>query len=96
MCDDAHQPLSFASYEVIIPSPGISSSHPIYKTGKVMSELDFAYQFLPKDFQIVSVTGTDGKSTTAWIMYNILDKEFSVKKSVYLSGNFEIPFSATV
>lgn len=61
-----------------------------------MCELDFAYQFLPKDFQIVSITGTDGKSTTAWIMYNILEKEFSVKKGVYLSGNFDIPFSATV
>lgn len=61
-----------------------------------MCELDFAYQFLPRGFQIVSITGTDGKSTTAWIMYNILEKEFSVKKSVYLSGNFDIPFSATV
>jgi UDP-N-acetylmuramoylalanine-D-glutamate ligase len=29
-------------------------------------------------------------------MYNILEKEFSVKKSVYLSGNFDIPFSATI
>ena len=29
-------------------------------------------------------------------MYNILEKEFSVKKPVYLSGNFDIPFSATV
>ena len=96
MCDDTNHPLSFASYDVIIPSPGIPSSHPIYKTGKVMCELDFAYQFLPKDFQIISITGTDGKSTTAWIMYNILDKEFSVKKPVYLSGNFDIPFSTTI
>ncbi len=96
ICDDTSQPDSYIPYEVIIPSPGIPSSHPIYQTGKVMSELDFAYQFLPRDFQIISVTGTDGKSTTAWIMYNILEKEFSVKKSVYLSGNFDIPFSETV
>jgi UDP-N-acetylmuramoylalanine-D-glutamate ligase len=61
-----------------------------------MGELDFAYQFLPPDFHIISVTGTDGKSTTAWIMYSILEKGFSVKKPVYLSGNFDIPFSATV
>ncbi len=61
-----------------------------------MCELDFAYQFLPRDFQIISVTGTDGKSTTAWIMYSILEREFSVKKGVYLSGNFDVPFSATV
>lgn len=96
ICDDNSMPESYDAYEFIIPSPGIPSSHLIYKTGKVMCELDFAYQFLPKDFQIVSITGTDGKSTTAWIMYNILEKEFSVKKSVYLSGNFDIPFSSTV
>lgn len=96
ICDDTTQPTSYDAYEMIIPSPGIPSFHPIYKTGKVMCELDFAYQFLPKDFQIVSITGTDGKSTTAWIMYNILEKEFSVKKPVYLSGNFDIPFSSTV
>lgn len=29
-------------------------------------------------------------------MYNILEKEYSVKKPVYLSGNFDIPFSGTV
>jgi UDP-N-acetylmuramoylalanine--D-glutamate ligase len=96
ICDDSTQPASYNAYEVIIPSPGVPASHPIYKTGKVMCELDFAYQFLPKGFQIISITGTDGKSTTAWIMYNILEKEFSVKKPVYLSGNFDIPFSSTV
>jgi UDP-N-acetylmuramoylalanine-D-glutamate ligase len=45
---------------------------------------------------MIAITGTDGKSTTAWIAYSILEKEFSVKKPVYLSGNFDIPFSETV
>ncbi|MBC7503892.1 UDP-N-acetylmuramoyl-L-alanine--D-glutamate ligase [Candidatus Gracilibacteria bacterium] len=96
ICDDETPPNSYDDYEFIIPSPGIPETHPIYATGRVMCELDFAYQFLPRDFQIISVTGTDGKSTTSWIMYSILEREFSVKKSVYLSGNFDIPFSATV
>jgi UDP-N-acetylmuramoylalanine--D-glutamate ligase len=96
ICDDEAPPSSYDAYEVIIPSPWIPETHPIYATGRVMCELDFAYQFLPPDFQIISVTGTDGKSTTAWIMYSILEKEFSVKKPVYLSGNFDIPFSSTV
>ncbi len=94
--DDSNTPTGYDAYEVIIPSPWVPESHPIYATGRVMCELDFAYQFLPNGFQIISITGTDGKSTTAWIMYNILEKEFSVKKSIYLSGNFDIPFSATV
>lgn len=96
MIDDSDGVTSFEKYEVIIPSPGVPGTHPIYATGKVLAELDFAYQFLPEKFQIVSITGTDGKSTTAWITYNILQKEFFGKKSVYLSGNFDIPFSATV
>lgn len=81
---------------MIIPSPGRPSSHLIYQTGKVIAELDFAYQFLPKNFQLIAVTGTDGKSTTSWILYSILEKEYFGKKSVYLSGNFDLPFSATL
>lgn len=96
MIDDSDAVIAFEKYEVIIPSPGVPGTHRIYKTGKVLAELDFAYQYLPKGFQIISITGTDGKSTTSWIAYNILQKEFFGKKSVYLSGNFDIPFSATV
>lgn len=96
LCDDSDEIFDFSEFEAIIPSPWIPSSHRIYKTGKVVSELDFAYQFLPKNFQIFSVTGTDWKSTTAWILYSILQKYFFDKKKVFLSGNFEIPFSATV
>lgn len=96
MLDDTDNVTDFSKYDVIIPSPGIPGTHPVYQTGKVLAELDFAYQFLPKGFQIVSITGTDGKSTTSWIVYNILQKEFFGKKYIYLSGNFDIPFSATV
>lgn len=108
-CDDASRPISYDMYDSIIPSPWIPESHEIYSTGKVVSELDFAYHFLPKGFKTFSVTGTDWKSTTSWILYNILEKEFSVKencnindtnksydKNVYISWNFDIPFSSTV
>lgn len=96
MVDDSDGVTDFSSYEAIIPSPWVPGTHPIYATGKIISELDLAYEFLPKDFEIVSITGTDGKSTTTWMMYNILEKEYSVKKPIFLSGNFDIPFSATV
>jgi UDP-N-acetylmuramoylalanine--D-glutamate ligase len=94
--DDSDILASYDKYEVIIPSPWIPSSHQIYTTGKVLAELDFAYRYMPKGFQVISVTGTDGKSTTSWIAYSILQKEFFGKKSIYLSGNFDIPFSETV
>lgn len=96
VCDDTDVPDTYDAYEAIVPSPGIPGTHAIYSTGKVVSELDFAYRYLPQGFRIISITGTDGKSTTSWIMYNILEKEYSVNKSVYLSGNFDVPFSTTV
>jgi UDP-N-acetylmuramoylalanine-D-glutamate ligase len=95
MKDDKDDISDFSAYEIIIPSPGIPPTHRIYTTGKILGELDFVYQFLPKNFKIISITGTDGKSTTAWIMYNILRQEFGNDK-VFLSGNFEIPFAATL
>ncbi len=93
--DDSDWLTSFDAYDAIVPSPGIPSSHSVYKTGKVKSELDFAYEFLPANFTIIAVTGTDGKSTTSWLLYSLLLAEFGEEK-VYLSGNFDIPFSETV
>lgn len=83
-------------YEAIIPSPWVPWNHKIYETGKIISELDFFSRYLPSGFRTIAITGTDGKSTTSWIMYNILEKEFFGKKSVYLSGNFDIPLSQTL
>jgi UDP-N-acetylmuramoylalanine--D-glutamate ligase len=96
ICDDTNPPTSYDDYEAIIPSPGVPSYHAIYEIGKVISELDFACKYLPSGFQTIAVTGTDGKSTTSWILFSILQKEYFGKKSIYLSGNFDIPFSATL
>lgn len=96
MVDDADNLSSFDKYVGIIPSPWIPATHPVYKTGKVMAELDFAYQFLPRGFRIFAVTWTDGKSTTAWILYSILEKMWIGKRKTYISGNFDDPFSTTV
>lgn len=93
--DDADNIVDFSRYSAIIPSPGIAPSHRIYATGKIVGELDFIYPFLPKGFKILAVTGTDGKSTTAWILYELLRQEYG-EDQVFLSGNFDVPFSETV
>jgi UDP-N-acetylmuramoylalanine-D-glutamate ligase len=74
LCDDSYPPESFDDYSAIIPSPGIPSSHRVYQSDKVISELDFLSRFVPKGFQIHAVTGTDGKSTTSWILYHFLSQ----------------------
>lgn len=50
---------------------------------------------MPEGFKILSITGTDGKSTTAWILYKLLVTAYG-ENQVFLSGNFEIPLSETV
>lgn len=57
--DDSDALDNFDVYTTIVPSPGIAPSHPIYRTGKIVGELDFVYDSLPKGFKIISITGTD-------------------------------------
>lgn len=96
LIDDDDKISDFSEFEAIIPSPGIPGTHPIYVTGKVIAELDFAFQFLPTNFRIFAISGTDGKSTTTFILYSILEKYYFGKRKIFLSGNFEVPFSETV
>ena len=93
--DDADVDVDFSQYNAIIPTPGVSPSNRIYQSDKILSEMDFAARYLPKGFKTVCITGTDGKSTTAWIVYKLLCSEYGENK-VFLSWNFEIPFSETV
>lgn len=48
ICDESDAPASFDEFSSIIPSPGIPSSHRVYQTDKVVSELDFLSRFVPK------------------------------------------------
>ena len=93
--DDADENVDFSLYNTIIPTPGVSPNNRIYKSDKILSEMDFAARYLPKGFKTICVTGTDGKSTTAWILYKLLCSEYG-EGQVFLSGNFEVPFSETV
>jgi UDP-N-acetylmuramoylalanine--D-glutamate ligase len=63
-------------YDMVITSPGFPPDRPVYrllqKMGMVIiDEIDFVYQQL-MDPKIIAVTGTNGKSTTAALISNIL------------------------
>lgn len=93
--DDSDADFSPSEYAAVIPTPGVPPTNRAHSGDNVLSELDFAHRYLPKGFKIVSVTGTDGKSTTAWILFELFRREYGDDKA-FLSGNFEIPFSETV
>lgn len=48
LCDESDAPESFEDFTHLIPSPGIPSSHRIYESDKVISELDFLSKYIPK------------------------------------------------
>lgn len=82
--------------EGVVLSPGVPLTHPAVidakKNGlKVLSEVEFALSFFSG--KIVSITGTNGKSTTASMTYHIF------KKSGYrvaLAGNIGHPVSDVI
>ncbi len=82
----------------LILSPGIPRTHPVLKSfkGEIISEIEFSYQCLLKDFvsekktRIISLTGTNGKTTTV----SFLDQ--CLKKSSYThftGGNIGTPLA---
>lgn len=86
----------------IIISPGIHPRHDIYINygKKILSELNFLGMMLPvfgfwRNIVTIWITGTNGKSTTAWIAYNILKKNLS-DHDVYLCGNFKPSLSQQI
>lgn len=65
------------TFDILIKSPGIPDSHELVKAAKaahvlVISEIEVAYQMMPKYKKIIAVTGTNGKTTTTTLITRIL------------------------
>lgn len=95
ICDDSDAPEDLSTFESIIPSPWIPGSHRVYNEPNVICELDFVSQYIPDGFKKISVTGTDGKSTTCHMITQLL-KHSVGGIPVYLTGNSDTPFSQTL
>ncbi len=82
-------------FERIIISPGIPLNHPILKKLEenekiITSELDLGFNYIKG--KIIGITGTNGKTTTSYIIYNIL-KNSEKEEKVYLAGNIGEPLT---
>lgn len=81
------------TFDYIIKNPGIRNDHKYVKLARklnipVINEVEFAYHLLPKNVKIIAITGTNGKTTTTTLTYNILKKGL---KNVHLAGNIGYP-----
>ena len=66
-----------SSWDIIIKNPAIMSTSPLIKKCedlnlRVENEIEVSYHFLPKNITIIGVTGSNGKTTTVTIIYNML------------------------
>lgn len=82
-----------ASFNYVVKNPGIKLDHPVCLKANdlnipVINELEVAYHYLPKNVKIVGITGSNGKTTTTTLTYNILK---SAGLPVHLGGNIGYP-----
>ena len=85
------------SFDCLIKNPGVPIDHKyVLKARKlgieVMNEVEMTYRLLPDDVKIIAITGTNGKTTTTTLTYEIMKKAYGEK--VFLAGNIGYPFSS--
>lgn len=87
-----------SSFDYVIKNPGIRNDHKYVMLAKklnilVINEVEFAYHLLPK-VKLIAITGTNGKTTTTTLTYNILKEEYGSR--VKLAGNIGYPLTSIV
>ena len=95
---EAMELLDKEKIEFIVKSPGIPWKVELLvkakdKNIKIISEIDLAYKYMDKKIKVISFTGTNGKTTTATKMYELL--EYAGKKA-RLAGNAGFSFAKLV
>lgn len=82
------------SFDYLIKNPGVPIDHPYVIEAKnseieVINEVEMAFQLMPEDITLIGITGTNGKTTTTTLTYEILHEAF--KERVHLAGNIGYP-----
>ena len=87
------------SFDYLIKNPGVPIDHKYVLKArelnvKVINEVEMAYHLLPNNVSIIGITGTNGKTTTTTITYEIMKKAYNER--VHLAGNIGYPFSSII
>jgi UDP-N-acetylmuramoylalanine--D-glutamate ligase len=86
------------SFDYIVKNPGISFNHPLLKKAKkmgikIINELEVAYYFLKDKVKIIGITGSNGKTTTTTLIYEVIKKS---GLNVLVGGNIGFPLCSLV
>ena len=87
------------SFDYLIKNPGVPIDHKYVLKCKelgipVINEVEMAYHLLPSDVSIIGITGTNGKTTTTTLTYEIMKEAYGDR--VHLAGNIGFPLSSIV
>lgn len=72
------------SFDYLIKNPGVPIRHKYVVKARdlnieVINEVELAYRLLPKTVKLVGITGTNGKTTTTTLTYEILKKHLMIR-----------------
>ena len=95
---DKQADLLDSSYDYVVKNPGIRFDNPtVVKAGElgipVINELEVAYNVLPENVKIIGITGSNGKTTTTTLIYEVLK---AGGLPVHLGGNIGFPMSGLI
>lgn len=81
------------SFDYLVKNPGVPIDHKYVLKAKdlgieVLNEVEIAYRLLPKDITLIGITGTNGKTTTTTLIYEMIKQS---GKRVHLAGNIGYP-----
>jgi len=86
------------SFDLVIKNPAIKSDNKTILKAKelnipVINEVEASYHFLPDGIKVISITGSNGKTTTTTMIYELLKY---TNNNVHIGGNIGIPVSNLV
>ena len=87
------------SFDYLIKNPGVPIDHKYVLKARelgveVINEVEMAFRLLPEGVNLVSITGTTGKTTTTSLTYEIFKKAFGDK--AILAGNIGFPLTSVI
>ena len=86
-----------SSFDYLIKNPGVPIDHKYVLKARelgieVINEVEMSFRLLPEGVKVIAITGTNGKTTTTTLTYEIMKKAFGDK--VFLAGNIGYPVSS--
>lgn len=75
--EEKHTLEKITNADFVVKSPGIPDNVAVVQKTResgipVISEIEYAFQYVPKGAKIIAITGTNGKTTTTLLTYHLL------------------------